>query len=60
MRIKVSISSWFGRFVPQNIVCTGSKRRDTERERYAFSNDDKTLRLHKKLIVYHVHYKRKI
>lgn len=43
VRIRASISSGVGNPSPENIVCTGSSRRDTERDKYAFSNGDNTL-----------------
>lgn len=38
VRIRPSISSCVGNPSPENIVCTGSSKRDTDRDKYAFSN----------------------
>lgn len=42
VRIRLSISSCEGNPSPENIVCTGSSRRDTDRDKYAFSNGNNT------------------
>jgi len=41
--MRLSISSCVGNLSPGNILCTGSKSRDTERDKYAFLNGNKTL-----------------
>ena len=43
--MRESTSSWGGTASPENIRWTGSSKRDTDRDKYAFSNWETTSRL---------------